>query len=108
MHIADKKALLTKLYVSYLGTFFEFGKGIFLQAWLKPNSRIVITDYCLGAKETTQEHKTYLEKIKYNLISVEDYLQVLCMHYIYANVTVLILGLPSDQYAFSYLTWSLY
>ncbi|XP_065887682.1 uncharacterized protein [Dysidea avara] len=59
MHITDKKMLLSKLY-----------------AWLKPKSRIVITDYCLGTNESVQDHKMYLEKMKYNLVSVDDYLQV--------------------------------
>ena len=57
----------------------------FFQAWLKPKSRIVITDYCLGTNESVQDHKMYLEKMKYNLVSVDDYLQVRCNYCNFIN-----------------------
>lgn len=60
MHIADKKTLFSKLHT-----------------WLKPNSRILIADYCLGTTKSTPDHKQHLEKMKFNLISTDEYLKLL-------------------------------
>ncbi|GAB6027179.1 hypothetical protein CHUAL_013932 [Chamberlinius hualienensis] len=56
LHIKDKKLL-----------FQQFHK------WLKPGGRLLITDYCCGAQEHSQEFKEYVKQRGYYLLTVKDY-----------------------------------
>lgn len=56
LHIENKKDLFKK---------FEY--------WLKPGGKIFCTDYCCGAKPWSEEFKAYVEERGYDLLSVQEY-----------------------------------
>lgn len=46
--------------------------------WMKPNGRLLITDYCCGKQEDfSEEFKSYVEKRGYDLHQVHDYGKIL-------------------------------
>ncbi|PFX23067.1 phosphoethanolamine N-methyltransferase 1-like [Stylophora pistillata] len=56
LHIADKEALFKN----------------FLK-WLKPGGELLISDYCRGANELSEQMKAYVAKRHYNLLTPADY-----------------------------------
>ena len=60
LHIAQKKELFQKF-----------------RRWLKPEGRLLITDYCISEAPVTQEFQAYLEDRQYQLLTVPKYEQML-------------------------------
>lgn len=56
LHIADKEALFKN----------------FLK-WLKPGGELLISDYCRGVNELSEQMKAYVAKRHYNLLTPADY-----------------------------------
>jgi phosphoethanolamine N-methyltransferase len=77
LHIADKPALFKKFLV---GNLLQAIKPflcnmilVFLQMWLKPGGRLMITDYCCGTDPWTDEFTKYVHQRGYHLMDVQTY-----------------------------------
>ncbi|GAB4815755.1 hypothetical protein N2152v2_002801, partial [Parachlorella kessleri] len=60
LHIHDKAALFARLFKV-----------------LKPGGRLLITDYCRGAGEASEDFRSYIDNRKYDLQTVEEYAALL-------------------------------
>ena len=60
LHVADKPALFARLH-----------------RMLKPGGRVVISDYCRGSHQSSQDFNTYMDQRKYTLHPIAEYGEML-------------------------------
>lgn len=50
--------------------------AVFVQSWLKPGGRLLISDYCCKDGELSEEYKAYVKQRGYFVVSPQQYGQV--------------------------------